>query len=60
MVSPWMVEGTIIQSLTQMRALAIVDDSPDLATAIDARISFSKARRYVLQLCAFIHVNQMG
>ncbi|EKM60486.1 uncharacterized protein PHACADRAFT_246467 [Phanerochaete carnosa HHB-10118-sp] len=36
---------TIIQSLTQMRALSIVDDSPDLATAVDARISFSKARR---------------
>lgn len=36
---------TIIQSLTQMRTLSIVDDSPDLATAVDARISFSKARR---------------
>ncbi|KAI0344235.1 hypothetical protein BDW22DRAFT_1355574 [Trametopsis cervina] len=36
---------TIIQSLTQMRTLSIVDDSPDLATAVDARISYSKARR---------------
>ncbi|KAI0791770.1 hypothetical protein C8Q75DRAFT_805375 [Abortiporus biennis] len=36
---------TIIQSLTQMRTLSIVDDSPDLASAVDARISFTKARR---------------
>ena len=36
---------TIIQSLTQMRTLSIVDDSPDLATAVDARVSFSKAQR---------------
>ncbi|THG94787.1 hypothetical protein EW026_g6749 [Hermanssonia centrifuga] len=36
---------TIIQSLTQMRTLTVVDDSPDLATVIDARISFTKARR---------------
>ena len=38
---------TVIQSLTQMRALSIVDDSPDLATAVDVRVSFSKARRSV-------------
>ena len=38
---------TIIQSLTKMRTLSIVDDSPDLATAVDARVSFSKARRLV-------------
>lgn len=36
---------TVIQSLTQMRTLSIVDDSPDLASAVDARMSFSKARR---------------
>ncbi|CAL1697046.1 unnamed protein product [Somion occarium] len=36
---------TIIQSLTQMRTLSVVDDSPDLATAVDARVSFTKARR---------------
>ncbi len=39
---------TIIQSLTQMRTLTVVDDSPDLATVIDARISFTKARRCVV------------
>lgn len=36
---------TVIQSLTQMRALTIVDESPDLASAVDARLSFTKARR---------------
>ena len=36
---------TVIQSLTQMRTLSIVDDSPDLATAVDIRISFSKAKK---------------
>ncbi|KAI3622264.1 signal recognition particle 68 [Moniliophthora roreri] len=36
---------TILQSLDQMRALNIVDDSPDLASAIEARISYTKARR---------------
>ncbi|KAG6814403.1 hypothetical protein H0H92_007406 [Tricholoma furcatifolium] len=36
---------TVLQSLDQMRALSIVDDSPDLAAAIEARMSFTKARR---------------
>jgi signal recognition particle subunit SRP68 len=36
---------TILQSLEQMRTLSTVDDSPDLASAVDARISFTKARR---------------
>ncbi|KAK7688104.1 hypothetical protein QCA50_008474 [Cerrena zonata] len=36
---------TIIQSLTQMRTLSIVDDSPDLATAVDIRVAFTKGRR---------------
>jgi len=36
---------TILQSLNQMRTLSIVDDSPDLASAVDARICFTKARR---------------
>ncbi|PCH33112.1 hypothetical protein WOLCODRAFT_134932 [Wolfiporia cocos MD-104 SS10] len=36
---------TIIQSLDQMRTLTIVDESPDLASAVDARLSFTKARR---------------
>jgi len=37
---------TAIQSLTQMRNLSIVDDSPDLASAVEARLTFTKAKRY--------------
>lgn len=34
-----------LQSLEQMRSLTIVEDSPDLASAIDGRIFYTKARR---------------
>lgn len=34
-----------IQSLGQMRALTIVDESPDLASAVEARQEITKARR---------------
>ncbi|KAH8799621.1 hypothetical protein DL96DRAFT_1672399 [Flagelloscypha sp. PMI_526] len=36
---------TVIQSLNQMRTLSIIDDSPDFSSSIDARISYTKARR---------------
>ncbi|KAL0576382.1 signal recognition particle subunit srp68 [Marasmius crinis-equi] len=36
---------TILQSLEQMRTLSIFDDTPDLASAVEARISYTKARR---------------
>ena len=36
---------TVLQSLEQMRTLSIVDDSPDLASAVEARATFTKARR---------------
>jgi signal recognition particle subunit SRP68 len=36
---------TVLQSLNQMRTLSIVDESPDLASAVEARLSFSKGRR---------------
>ncbi|KII94055.1 hypothetical protein PLICRDRAFT_695108 [Plicaturopsis crispa FD-325 SS-3] len=36
---------TVLQSLNQMRTLSVVDDSPDLASAVEARLSFTKARR---------------
>ncbi|TFK76644.1 hypothetical protein BDN72DRAFT_806631 [Pluteus cervinus] len=36
---------SVLQSLEQMKALSIVDDSPDLASAIEARSSYTKARR---------------
>ena len=38
---------TVVQSLTQMRNLGIVDESPDLAAAIEARLTYTRARRYV-------------
>ena len=39
------VLDTVLQSLSQMRALSIVDDNPSLAAAVEARVSFTKARR---------------
>ncbi|KAG1889230.1 hypothetical protein F4604DRAFT_1915092 [Suillus subluteus] len=36
---------TVIQSLAQMRNLSIVDESTDLASAVEARLTFTKARR---------------
>ncbi|KDQ54954.1 hypothetical protein JAAARDRAFT_354914 [Jaapia argillacea MUCL 33604] len=36
---------TILQSLEQMRTLSIVDESPDLATAVEGRILYTRARR---------------
>jgi signal recognition particle subunit SRP68 len=36
---------TLLQNLTQMRSLSIVDESPDLASAVEARISFTKSRK---------------
>ncbi|KAJ4477908.1 hypothetical protein C8J55DRAFT_515835 [Lentinula edodes] len=38
---------SILQSLSQLRTLSIVDDNPDLSAAVDARIGFSKAKRCV-------------
>ncbi|KAF8807165.1 hypothetical protein BYT27DRAFT_7211035 [Phlegmacium glaucopus] len=38
---------TVLQSLTQMRTLTIVDDYPDLASAVEARISFTNVQRCV-------------
>jgi signal recognition particle subunit SRP68 len=41
------VLDTVLQSLNQMRVLSIVDDNPDLAAAVEARASFTRARRSV-------------
>lgn len=38
---------TVLQSLDQMRTLSITDESPDIASALDVRISFTKAKRCV-------------
>jgi len=32
-----------------------VDESPDLASAVEARLTFTKAKRYVDQLFAVVH-----
>ncbi|OSD05642.1 hypothetical protein PYCCODRAFT_1457166 [Trametes coccinea BRFM310] len=43
---------SVLQSLEQMRTLTIVDESPDLASAVEARLTFTKARRcYYLAWC---------
>ncbi|KAG8951763.1 hypothetical protein FRC03_012384 [Tulasnella sp. 419] len=36
---------SILQSLDQMRTLTITDESPEISAGVDARISYSKARR---------------
>jgi signal recognition particle subunit SRP68 len=41
---------TVLQSLNQMRTLSIVDESPDLASSVEGRVSFTKAQRSVLPL----------
>ncbi|KAI0063148.1 hypothetical protein BV25DRAFT_450798 [Artomyces pyxidatus] len=51
---------TVLQSLNQMRALSIVDESPDLATAVDARISFTSARRCLYLASAYAPVKKYG
>ncbi|KIM61928.1 hypothetical protein SCLCIDRAFT_1215538 [Scleroderma citrinum Foug A] len=36
---------TVVQSLTQIRSLSIVDESPDLASTVETRVTFTRARR---------------
>lgn len=36
---------TVVQSLDHMRTLSIVDETPDLASAVEARLTFTRARR---------------
>lgn len=38
---------TVLQSLTQMRTLSLVDDNADLSSTVEARTSFTNARRCV-------------
>ena len=39
------VLDTVLQSLSQMRTLNVVDENPELVNAVEARISFTKGRR---------------
>jgi signal recognition particle subunit SRP68 len=49
---------TVIQSLAQMRTLNIVDDNPELASAIDARLSITKGRRCSYLACCYSAVKK--
>ncbi|KAF8895022.1 hypothetical protein CPB84DRAFT_1816027 [Gymnopilus junonius] len=51
---------TTLQSLAQMRTLSIVDDNPDLASAIDTRLAFSNARRCVYLARCYSTVKKYG
>ncbi|EGN94085.1 hypothetical protein SERLA73DRAFT_171591 [Serpula lacrymans var. lacrymans S7.3] len=51
---------TIMQSLTQMRDLSIVDETPDLASAVDARLTFTKARRCLYLSHCYVAVKKYG
>jgi signal recognition particle subunit SRP68 len=45
---------TVLQSLEQMRPLSIVDDSPDLASAVEARNAYTKTQKYVWTRCSVV------
>jgi signal recognition particle subunit SRP68 len=49
---------TVIQSLAQMRTLSIVDDNPELASAVDARLFFTKGRRCSYLACCYSSVKK--
>ncbi|KAF8917331.1 hypothetical protein CPB85DRAFT_1558832 [Mucidula mucida] len=49
---------TVMQSLIQMRALSIVDDNSDLASGVDARISYTKASRCLYLARCFVAVKK--
>ncbi|KAJ7226111.1 hypothetical protein GGX14DRAFT_423922 [Mycena pura] len=49
---------SVIQSLNQMRTLSVVDDSPDLTSAVEARLSFTKARRCLFLARSYAHVTK--
>jgi len=51
---------TILQSLTQMRTISIVDDNPDLASAVDARFAFTNSRRCVYLAQCYAAVKKYG
>jgi signal recognition particle subunit SRP68 len=57
-VNPAIVKiyDTVLQSLNRMRTLTIVDESPDVATATEARIAYIKAARSVI---SFVFASQM-
>ncbi|KAG8889510.1 hypothetical protein FRB98_003984 [Tulasnella sp. 332] len=51
---------TVLQSLDQMRTLSITDESQDIASALDVRISFTKAKRCSYLALAHASVKNYG
>ena len=49
---------TVIQSLAQMRTLSIVDDNPELASAVDTRLFLTKGRRCSYLACCYASVKK--
>ncbi len=49
-VNPAVVKilDTVLQSLTQMRSLTVVEENPYLTNAVEARLAYTKSRRYVI------------
>ena len=58
-VNPAVVKilDTVLQSLTHMRTLSIVDESPDLASAIETRLAYTKSKRYELKKNHYPHIH---
>ncbi|KAI5119790.1 hypothetical protein M0805_006588 [Coniferiporia weirii] len=59
-VNPAVVKllDTILQSLNHMRSLSIVDENPDLANAVEARLAFTKSRRCLYLARSYAAVKQ--
>ncbi|KIK94503.1 hypothetical protein PAXRUDRAFT_142672 [Paxillus rubicundulus Ve08.2h10] len=49
---------TVVQSLTQIRSLSIVDESLDLASAVEARLTYTKARRCFFLAQCYVSVKK--
>jgi len=49
-----------LQSLSQMRTISVVDDNPDLACAVDARLTFTNGRRCVYLAQCYATVKKYG
>ncbi|KLO06310.1 hypothetical protein SCHPADRAFT_882944 [Schizopora paradoxa] len=59
-VNPAVVKilDTVLQSLTQMRALTVVEENPYLTNAVEARLAFTKSRRCLFLARSYAAVKQ--
>ncbi|THH12167.1 hypothetical protein EW145_g174 [Phellinidium pouzarii] len=55
-VNPALVKllDAVLQSLTHMRSLSIVDENPSLANAVETRLEFTKSRRQYAQALSLL------